>query len=75
MGDALLATRFIFRNRCRAVKAMSSVEVEGEDGGVGGGRWAALATTSRMRETDMVASEAISRIRAGDFGEVVNTTK
>jgi hypothetical protein len=74
IGDALLVTRFILMNRGRG-EAISSAEASGEDGGVGGKRRAGLTITWRMRETYMVASEAISLVKVGDLGDVVNITK
>ncbi len=52
----------------------SSLEL-GVCGGVGGSDGDSVTVTSRMSETDIVASEAISRVKDSDRGVVVNTTK
>jgi hypothetical protein len=53
----------------------SSLELVGVSGGVGGRDRFSLMVTWRRRDTQIDASEAISRARLEDRGDVLNTTK
>jgi len=76
-GEALLATRFFLQNFMGLDKdgSKSSLEVDGVSGGVGGREIVSLIWIRRRRETEIVASAAISRASDEDRGVVLKTTK
>jgi hypothetical protein len=72
-GEALLATRL--RNLLPGDEDMSESSSVGVRGGVGGSVMVWLTEVRRTKETEIVASAAISLARLADLGVVLNTTK